>query len=75
MRMQLLPVPPVWYILVQSNQSNSESADSENYRVPVVNSAYPGYELRIQYLQGILILLNSTYSTQSLVHESGPTVS
>jgi hypothetical protein len=32
----------LWYILVQSNQSNSESADYENYRF--VNSAY---ELRI----------------------------
>ena len=32
----------LWYTLVHSNQSNSESADSENYRV--VNSAY---ELRI----------------------------
>ena len=32
----------VWYTLVHTNQSNSGSADSENYRV--VNSAY---ELRI----------------------------
>ena len=32
----------LWYTLVHTNQSNSGSADSENYRV--VNSAY---ELRI----------------------------
>ena len=45
----------LWYTLVHSNQSNSGSADSENYRV--VNSAY---ELRIHACIRLSQFLNST---------------